>query len=149
MANEVTEKLFPATKSKIAGTEQLKSFKSSDGSEWYGITVTMQNGDEVSVWNTSQEVLAQFQHGLELTYTKKMVTKNGKDSFRFADYSFPIPRTERFEPMVVPKIADAITYAASYAKDMCVAEGDMTNFENYADRMFGWMKGRLLSENFV
>jgi len=149
MANDVVEKLFPATKSKIAGVEQLKPFKGSDGAEWHGITVSMQNGDEVSVWNTSQEILGQFQEGVELTYSKKMVTKNGKESFRFADYSFPIPRAERFEPLVVPKIADAITYAASYAKDVCVAEGDMTNFESYADRMFTWMKGRLLSENFV
>lgn len=146
---EVVEKLFPTTKSKITGTESLKSFKGSDGAEWLGITVSLANGDEVTVWNTSKETLDQFQQGQEITYTKKMVTKNGKDSFRFADYSFPIPRTERFEPMVVPKISDAITYAASYAKDMCVAENDMTNYENYANRMYEWMRHKLLTETFV
>lgn len=145
---EAVEKLFPTTKSKVTEVTAMKPFKGSDGAEWHGITVKMANSDEVTVWNQSKEVLSQFKKDVELTYTKKSVTKGDKVTFKLADYAFPIPRAERFEPMLVPKVADAVTYAASYAKDMCVAEGDMTNFENYADRMFGWMKGRLLTETF-
>lgn len=144
----VTETLFPTAKGVISSITERQSFKSSDGAEWFGIDVTMENGDTYSVWNTLPEALRQFAEGKELTYTKKLVVRNGRESYKLADFSFPIPRSERFEPLLVPKIADAVTYAASYAKDMCVAENSITNFETYAQRMYSWMKGTLLTENF-
>jgi hypothetical protein len=146
--SEVRETLYPTTKSIISSVAKERGFKSSDGSDWHGIEVTFDNGDCVKVWNTSPVILDQFQVGKEVTYTKKLVEKNGKEGWKLADYSFPIPRVERFEPMVVPKVADAITYAASYAKDMCVADGNLANFETYADRMFEWMRHKLLNEKF-
>lgn len=148
MAEAVVERLYPAAKGKIAEVASLSSFKGSDGSHWHGITVTIDNGEEFTVWNQSQEILAQFVVGQELTYTRKLVSKNGKETFKLVNHAFPVPRVERFEPLVVGKIADAVTFAASYAKDMCVAENDITNFETYATRMHQWMKTTLLTETF-
>lgn len=148
-AETAVETLFPTTKGKISAVKSLSSFKTSEGYLMYGIEVSTINGDTFSVWNPSEEILAQFKEGVTFTYTKKLVKKGEKEAFRLADYSFPIPRSERFEPMLVPKIADAITYAASYAKDICVAEGHgMADFESYAERIYSWMKQKLLNETF-
>ncbi len=148
MSTQVEETLFPTTTGIIKSVEEKRPFKSSDGTEWHGRTVTMANDDTFDVWNTSTEVLAQFKVDAKLTYTRKLVKKNERESYKLQDYVFVIPRAERFEPMVVGKIADCISYAASYAKDVCVAENDMQYFEEYAERMYSWMRSKYLEETF-
>jgi len=148
MSTQVEETLFPTTAGVIKVVEKKRPFSSSDGTQWLGIAVTMDNDDTFDVWNTSEQVLSQFKVDAKLTYTRKMVKKNDRESYKLQDYIFEVPRAERFEPAIVGKIADSISYAASYAKDVCVAEGDMQYFEAHAERMYQWMRSKYLEETF-
>lgn len=143
------EQLQPAKKGVIAEVKSMTPF-TIGGSEWHGIDVVMDNGDTFEMYEKSSNAtnLQAFEAGKELTYQRKLVTKGGRSKWKLDNYSFCMPRTEQFEPLIVGKIADSISYAASYAKDVCVGEGSMNDFEHHADRILAWMKKNYFTETF-
>lgn len=148
-ASGVVEELQPTKKGVIAEVKQMTPF-TAGGNEWHGIDVVMDNGETFEMYEKASSIknLEAFKAGEELTYQRKLVTKNGRSKWKLDNYGFCVARSVQFEPMIVGKIADSVSYAASYAKDICVSEGSITDFESHADRIYAWMKKQYFTETF-
>ncbi len=145
----VVEEMQSTRKGIIVEVNSMTPF-TAGGNEWHGIDVVMDNGDTFEMYEKASNLsnLQAFQKGKELSYQRKKVTKGGRSKWKLDNYAFCVARSEQFEPMVVGKIADAISYSASYAKDVCIGEGSMELFEVHADRMLAWMKRQYFTETF-
>lgn len=127
----------------------LKTTKMSQFSTMWGCEVEMENGDSFGIYSPIRSVIENFKPGVLLTYEyiKEIDfpgTEKEKIKYRITNYHFMMPRGERFEPMVVEKISDAIFESARLAANV----GIDTEFENRANKIYVYLKHKLLSETF-
>lgn len=130
--------------SRIAKTSKMSQF-----STMWGCEVDMENGDSFGIYSPIKSVIENFKPGVLLTYEYiKEIDypgmENEKIKFRISNYHFMMPRQERFEPMVVEKICDAIFESAQLA----ATEGIDTVFEDRANKVYLYLKHKLLHETF-
>ena len=129
---------------KITKTSKLSQF-----STMWGCEVDMENGDSFGIYSPIRSVIENFKPGVLLTYEYiKEIDYPGTDKekikFRIQNYHFMMPRPERFEPMIVDKISDAILESARLA----ASQGIDTEFENRANKVYAYLKHKFLHETF-
>jgi len=126
-----------------------KTSKMSQFSTMWGCEVEMENGDNFGIYSPIKSVIENFKPGVLLTYEYiKEIDypgmENEKIKFRINNYHFMMPRQERFEPMIVDKISDAIFESVKLA---AIAGIDIT-FEDRANTVYKYLKHKLLHETF-
>lgn len=126
-----------------------KTSKMSQFSTMWGCEVEMENGDNFGIYSPVRSVIENFKPGVLLTYEYvKEIDYPGTDKekikFRIQNYHFMMPRQERFEPMVVDKISDAIFESAR----LSAGTGIDADFEIRANKVYLYLKHKILNETF-
>jgi hypothetical protein len=146
---------YPTRVSYVTEVTPIRSFTSdNDGATMYGTNVTLANGDTFGFWNADRYTVEMFSPGVSMIYElQKEIynegTPNQSVKMRLRTHQFIVPIAQRFETYAPGKIADSITLAMAYAKDMVVAGTiKLDELENIADRMQSWMSRKVLTQGF-